>query len=88
MEIPLRNPHRMASKGASSKKKAPETTLREVEYWNDLIARQQPVRVRLLDNQEHSGTVEYFDLDVVRITRIGQSNLFLYKRDIKYVFEV
>ena len=88
MEIPLRNPHRMASKGANSKKKAPETTLREVEYWNDLIARQQPVRVRLLDNQEHSGTVEDFDLDVVRITRIGQSNLFLYKRDIKYVFEV
>ena len=88
MEIRLRNPHRMASKGASSKKKAPETTLREVEYWNDLIARQQPVRVRLLDNQEHSGTVEYFDLDVVRITRIGQPNLFLYKRDIKYVFEV
>ncbi len=88
MEIPLRNPHRMASKGASSKKKAPETTLREVEYWNDLIARQQAVRVRLLDNQEHSGTVEDFDLDVVRITRIGQSNLFLYKRDIKYVFEV
>ena len=88
MEIPLRNPHRMASKGASSKKKAPETTLREVEYWNDLIARQQAVRVRLLDNQEHSGTVEYFDLDVVRITRIGQPNLFLYKRDIKYVFEV
>ena len=88
MEIPLRNPHRMASKGASSKKKAPETTLREVEYWNDLIARQQPVRVRLLDNQEHSGTVEYFDLDVVRITRIGQPHLFLYKRDIKYVFEV
>lgn len=88
MEIPLRNPHRMASKGASSKKKAPETTLREVEYWNDLIARQQAVRVRLLDNQEHSGTVEDFDLDVVRITRIGQPNLFLYKRDIKYVFEV
>ena len=88
MEIPLRNTHRMASKGASSKKKAPETTLREVEYWKDLIARQQAVRVRLLDNQEHTGTVEYFDLDMVRITRSGQPNLFLFKHDIKYVFEV
>ncbi len=88
MEIPFHNTHRMASKGANSKKKAPETTLREVEYWNGLIARQQPVRVRLLDNQEHSGTVEDFDLDVVRISRAGQPNLFLYKRDIKYVFEV
>lgn len=88
MEIPLRNTHRMASKGASSKKKAPETTLREVEYWQDLVARQQTVRVRLLDNQEHTGTVEYFDVDMVRITRAGQRNLFLYKHDIKYVFEV
>ena len=88
MEIPLPNTHRMASKGASSKKKAPETTLREVEYWKDLIARQQAVRVRLLDNQEHTGTVEYFDLDMVRITRSGQPNLFLFKHDIKYVVEV
>ena len=88
MEIPLLKTHRMASKGASSKKKAPETTLREVEYWKDLVARQQPVRVRLLDNQEHTGTVEYFDLDMVRITRSGQPNLFLFKHDIKYVVEV
>jgi host factor-I protein len=88
MEIPFRNPPRMASKGASSKKKAPETTLREVEYWKDLIARQQPVRVRLMDNQEHTGTVEYFDAGMVRITRTGQPNLFLYKHDIKYVYEV
>jgi host factor-I protein len=88
MEIPFRNPHRMASKGASSKKKAPETTLREVEFWKDLVARQQPVRVRLMDNQEHTGTVEYFDSGMVRITRSGQPNLFLFKHDIKYVYEV
>jgi len=88
MEIPLRNPNRMASKGANSKKKAPETTLREVAYWKDLVARQQAVRVRLLDNQEHTGTVDYFDADMVRITRSGQPNLFLFKHDIKYVVEV
>ena len=41
-----------------------------------------------MDNQEHTGTVEYFDADVVRITRTGQPNLFLYKHDIKYVYEV
>ena len=79
----------MASKGASSKKKkAPETTLREVEYWKDLVARQQPVRVRLMDNQEHTGTVEYYDASFVRLTRVGQPNLFLFKHDIKYVYEV
>ena len=78
----------MASKGAKSKKKAPETTLREVEYWKDLVARGQAVRVRLMDNQEHSGTVEYFDSDIVQLIRAGQANLLLYKHDIKYVHEV
>lgn len=88
MEIPFRNHLRMASKGATSKKKAPETTLREVEYWKDLVERQQRVRVRLLDNQEHTGTVEYTDSDVVRLTRVSEPNLFLFKRDIKYLYEV
>jgi host factor-I protein len=88
MEIPYSNPPRMASKGASSKKKAPETTFREVEYWQDLIGRKQNVRVRLMDNQEHTGTVEYFDSAVIRLTRAGQPNLFVFKHDIKYVFEV
>lgn len=78
----------MASKGASSKKKAPETTLREVEYWQDLVARRQTVRVRLMDNQEHTGTVEFFDAGMVRLTRVAQPNLFLFKHDIKYVYEV
>jgi host factor-I protein len=78
----------MASKGATSKKKAPESTLREAEYWKDLVDRQQPVRVRLMDNQEHTGTVEFFDATFVRLTRPGQPNLFLFKHDIKYVYEV
>jgi host factor-I protein len=78
----------MASKGASSKKKAPETTLREVEYLRDLVQRKQSVRVRLMDNQEHTGTVEYFDGSFIRLTRTGQPNLFLFKHDIKYMYEV
>ncbi len=88
MEIRSHKTQRMASKGANSKKKAPETTLREVEYWKDLVAREQPVRVRLMDNQEHTGVVEYFDAAMVRMTRVGQANLFIYKQHIKYLYEV
>lgn len=77
----------MASKGAG-KKKAPESTLHEAEYLNDLVHRRQTVRVRLMDNQEHTGTVEYFDASFVRLTRVGQPNLFLFKHDIKYMYEV
>lgn len=77
----------MSSKG-TSKKKAPESTLRETEYWKDLAARKQLVRVRLMDNQEHSGTVEYFDLSFIRLTRENQPNLFLFKHDIKYLYEI
>ncbi|MBM3785074.1 MAG: Sm ribonucleo-like protein [Acidobacteria bacterium] len=77
----------MGSKGVG-KKKAPETTHRETEYFRELIERQQPVRVRLMDNQEHTGTLEYFDETFVRLTRTAQPNLFVFKHDIKYLFEV
>ena len=77
----------MSSKG-TSKKKAPEITLREVEYWKDLVGRKQMVRVRLMDNQEHSGTVESFDAAFIRLTRENQPNLFLFKHDIKYLYEI
>jgi sRNA-binding regulator protein Hfq len=77
----------MGSKGVG-KKKAPETTHRETEYLRELIDRKQTIRLRLMDNQEHTGTLEYFDATFVRLTRASQPNMFVYKHDIKYLFEV
>jgi len=33
------------------------------------------------------GLIEFYDQDFIRITRQDAPNLFLYKHDIKYLFE-
>lgn len=74
--------------GKISKVKAPEQTFEEVRYLRHLIEDQIPVRVRLSDNQEVDGTVEFYDAHFIRLTRQGRPNLFLFKHDIKYLYEI
>ncbi len=71
----------------SSKERAPEQTFEEVKYLRGLIDRAVPVRVRLESNEEVSGVIEFFDASFLRITRDGEPNLFVYKHDIKYLYE-
>ena len=74
-----------------SKKKpgtrAPEQTFEEVKYLKRLVLEQVPVRVKLSDNQEFSGVVEYYDKRFIRLTRGNATNLFIFKHDIKYLAE-
>lgn len=72
----------------TSKTKAPEQTFEEVRYLRNLSEKRVTVRARLTDNSEVEGIVEFYDLDFIRLTREGQPNLFLYKHDIKYLYEV
>jgi len=74
----------MPSKGS---KKAPEQTFEEVKYLRYLIDNGIPVCIRLSDNEEVTGTIEFFDANLIRLTRDGLPNLFLYKHDIKYLYE-
>ena len=73
--------------GKISKIKAPDHTLQEVRYLEQLINDRVPVRVRLSDNSEIDGTIEFYDARFIRITRQGEPNLFLFKHDIKYLVE-
>ncbi|HEV8413545.1 MAG TPA: hypothetical protein VGQ49_08110 [Bryobacteraceae bacterium] len=72
----------------TSKTKAPEQTFEEVRYLRRLSENRVPVRIRLTDNSEVAGIVEFYDVDFIRLTREGEPNLFLYKHDIKYLYEV
>ena len=74
--------------GKISKIKAPDHTLQEVRYLERLIDDRVPVRVRLSDNSEIDGTIEFYDARFIRITRKGEPNLFLFKHDIKYLYEI
>jgi sRNA-binding regulator protein Hfq len=77
----------MASKGTKSKTRAPEQTLEETHYLRHLAEREIPVRVRLSNNEEVEGVVEFYDASFIRLTRHDGPNLFLYKHDIKYLYE-
>jgi host factor-I protein len=68
--------------------RAPEQTFEEVKYLKRLIDDRVVVRVRLSDNQEVDGIIEFYDSTFIRLTRDGEPNLFLYKHDIKYLYEL
>jgi hypothetical protein len=71
----------------SGKTKAPEQTFEETRYLRHLVEEHVPIRVRLSDNSEFDGMVEFYDVNFIRITRPDGPNLFLFKQDIKYIYE-
>ena len=78
----------MGSKpGGKSGTRAPEHTFEESKYLKRLIEQGTQVRVRLSNNEEVSGVVEYYDASFIRITRAGRPNLFIFKHEIMYISE-
>jgi sRNA-binding regulator protein Hfq len=75
------------AKNTKSGTKAPEQTFEEIKYLKYLIEKAIPVRVKMADNDEVSGIVEYYDHSFIRLTRKDGPNLFIYKHDIKYLWE-
>src|SRR5580658_6264784 len=65
-----------------------EQTFEEVKYLKHLIEAKIPVCVKLIDGEEVRGTIEYYDQRFIRITRANVPNLFIFKHDIKYLYEV
>jgi sRNA-binding regulator protein Hfq len=82
------NPVKIPVAGKVSHTKAPEQTFEEIKYLKHLIDDRVPVRVRLSDNQEVEGTIEFYDVNFIRLTRASGPNLFLFKHDIKYLYEI
>lgn len=74
-------------KKAPPKKRAPEYTHEEVRYIKHLIECRIPVCVRMTSNEDFSGVIEYYDASFIRLTRADGPNLFIFKHDIKYLYE-
>lgn len=74
--------------GAAERSRPPEQTHEEVRYIKYLIDNHIRVRVRLMDNEEVSGTIEYYDASFIRLTREPEPNLFIFKHEIKYICEI
>jgi sRNA-binding regulator protein Hfq len=69
-------------------KRPAEQTFEEIRYLKHLIETHTPVMVKLTDNQTIAGIVEYYDQRFIRITREDGPNLFIFKHDIKYLYEI
>ncbi len=70
------------------KQKPLEQTGEEPKYLKALIDAKAAVRVKLVDDSEVEGTIEYYDATFIRVTRDGEPNLFLFKHFIKYIAEL
>ena len=84
---PTRKKPRTERSAGRRRQAAAETTYRETEYIDWLSKNRIPVVVKLVGGEEARGWIEYFDRDVIRLTRSGATNLFIFKNRVKYLYE-
>jgi host factor-I protein len=65
----------------------PGETGQEALYLRSLSERQVPVAVKLRGGEVVRGWIEYFDEGMLRLTREGKPNLFIYKHQIETITE-
>jgi host factor-I protein len=71
----------------SKKSPPPGETGQEALYLRFLSEKQIPVSVKLRGGESVSGWIEYFDDGMIRLTREGKPNLFIYKHQIRTIRE-
>jgi len=76
-----------ANAGKRGRTPPPEETFEEASFLKALGEKQKPVSVKLMDGQIVSGWIEYYDKHMVRLTREGAPNLFIFKHEIMYIAE-
>jgi host factor-I protein len=78
----------LTNKSRRQKKSAPlGDTGQETLYLRYLSEKQVPVNVKLCDGECVTGWIEYFDDRMIRLTRDGKPNLFIYKQQIRTIAE-
>jgi host factor-I protein len=78
----------MATKRSHHKGAPSNETGQEALYLKSLSDRQVTVAIKLRDGEVVSGWIEYFDDMMLRLTREGKPNLFIYKSQIRTITEV
>ena len=70
-----------------AKSPPPEETFEESAYLKALGEKQTMVTIKLQGGDLVQGWIEYYDRDMLRLTRDGQPNLFIFKSQIMYIEE-
>ena len=71
----------------SRKKPPPVETLAEVFYYRKQIDARTEMVIVLQDGEEIRGTIEWYDIDALKINRTDAPNILLPKQSIKYMFK-
>jgi hypothetical protein len=81
----MRNPPKQ---GADPRKKPPPIeTFAEVFYYRKQIDARTEMVVVLQDGEEIRGTIEWYDIEALKINRSNMPNILLPKHSIKYMFK-
>ncbi len=65
----------------------PDETFEEAAYLKALGEKQKSVSLKLADGEVVRGWIEYYDKNMVRLTREDGPNLFIFKHEIMYIAE-
>ncbi len=71
----------------SGKTPPPEDTFEEVAYLKMLGEKQKTVSIKLMSGEVVRGWIEYYDRNMIRLTRDGAPNLFIFKHEIMFISE-
>ena len=85
--MPFHSPNSPGPFRRGGKAPPPEETFEEAKYLKSLGEKQRAVSIKLADGEIVRGWIEYYDKNMVRVTRDGQPNLFIFKHDIVYIAE-
>ncbi len=64
-----------------------EQTHAENFYYQKQMQSKTPMVIVLKDGEQVHGFIEWYDRNCIKITRLGQSNLLIYKPAIKYMYK-
>src|SRR5262245_23490835 len=65
----------------------PEQTGAETNYLVKNMEARTPMVVRLVDNEEVRGWIEYYDRKMIKLNRREPPHLFIRKENIKYIYK-
>ena len=85
--MPFHPPRGNLHAGKKGRTPPPEETFEEAAFLKALGEKQRPVLIKLMDGQVVRGWIEYYDKNMVRLTREGAPNLFIFKHEIMYIAE-
>ena len=71
----------------TTKAPPPDDTGMEAGYLKALGEKQTPVTIKLHSGESLRGWIEYYDVNMVRLTREDAPNLFIFKHEIMYIAE-